>query len=67
MLIVDSAESIKQKRKSVPYFADQNEWHVTILQGTVNIFNFGLKFIFGEVVYVCVYVCVGGGEVAGKW
>ena len=27
----------------------------------MNIFNFGLKFIFGEVVYVCVYVCVGGG------
>ena len=31
MLIVDSAESIIQKRKSEPYSADQNGSQVTIL------------------------------------
>ena len=58
MLIVDSAESIIQKRKSEPYSADQNEWHITIL-GKMNIFNFGHR----------VGVCIGvsGGGVTDTW
>ena len=62
-LIVDSAESITQKRKSGPYFADQNEWHVTIL-GKMNIINFGHR--------VGVRIGVsgagwGGGRMESSW
>ena len=65
LLIVDSAESIIQKRKLEPYSADQNEWHLTIL-GKMNIINFQqgtrLECVLGEMGGV---VGGGSGEVAG--
>ena len=71
MLIVDSAESVIQKRKSEPYSADQNEWHVTI-SGKMNIFNFqqgtGLECVF--YIRVCVWgwgVGLGERERGSSW